>query len=99
MQIHPHSPRMMQNLHQLFTHLHYVSDAGLGRELSEIPANQAKFTPFAHKLCELREFCTKIHPHLFTIFRTINRELQEIGANQPDFAQFTHSSHELCEIH
>ena len=64
---------MTQNLHQLFTHLHYVLDAWPGRELSEIPANQVKFTPFAHKFCELRElhaFHTKIHPHLVHYFQT-----------------------------
>ena len=60
---------MTQNLHQLFTHLHYVSDACPSRELLEIPANQAKFAPFAHKLRELREFHTKIHPHLVHYFQ------------------------------
>ena len=63
---------MMQNSHHLFTHLHYVSDACPGRELSKIPANQAKFTPFTHKFHELRElhaFCTKIHPHLIHYFQ------------------------------
>ena len=62
----------MQNLHHLFTHLPYVSDACHGRELSEIPANQAKFAPFAHRFRELRElraFHTKIHPHLVHYFQ------------------------------
>ena len=37
--------------------------------LVKIPANQAKFTPFAHKSHELREFRTKIHPHLVHYFQ------------------------------
>ena len=71
--IRSHTPQMMQNLHHLFTHLPYVSDACPSRELSEIPVNQAKFTPFAHKFRELhklRAFCTKIHPHLVHYFQT-----------------------------
>ena len=67
--IRSHTPRMMQNSHHLFTH---VSDAYPGRELSEIPANQAKFAPFTHKFRELRELCTfrtKIHPHLIHYFQ------------------------------
>ena len=39
------------------------------RTLCEIPVNQVKFTPFAHKFHELREFCTKIHPHLVHYFQ------------------------------
>ena len=35
-----------------------------GRELSEIPVNQAKFAPFTHKSRELCEIRTKIDPHL-----------------------------------
>ena len=65
--------RMTQNSHHLFTHLPYVPDACPGRELSEIPANQAKFAPFTHKFRELRElctFCAKIHPHLVHYFQT-----------------------------
>ena len=49
--------------------IHYVSDACRGRALSEIPVNQAKFTPFAHKCRELREIGTKIHPHLVHYFQ------------------------------
>ena len=74
--------------------IHYVSDACPGRELSEIPANQVKFTPFAHKF---PEFCTKIHPHLVHYFQ-IDREPQKIGVNQPDFMQFAHSPRELHKI-
>ena len=56
--IRPHTPRMMQNSHQLLTHLHYVSGTGPGRERSEIPANYAKSAQFAHIVCELREIRT-----------------------------------------
>ena len=49
--------------------IHYVSDACPSRALSEIPANQVKFTPFAHKFHELCKFCTKIHPHLVHYFQ------------------------------
>ena len=68
--IRPHTPRMMQNSHHLFTH--YIlcfRCLTIGRKLSEIPANQAKFAPFAHKFCELHEFCTKFHPHLVHYFQ------------------------------
>ena len=30
----------------------------IGRELSEIPANQPDFVHFGHSSCELREICT-----------------------------------------
>ena len=64
----PHSLRIMQNLHQLLTY--YIlcfRCLTSGRELSKIPANQAKFTQFAHISCELHEFCafhSKIHSYL-----------------------------------
>ena len=50
-----------------------------GRELPNIPANQAKFAEFAHtscELCEFHAFCTKINPHLVHFYRplTIDRE-------------------------
>ena len=66
----PQTPRMTQNSHHLFTHyilcFKCLTDS---RELSEIPVNQAKFAPFAHKFHKLREFCTKIHPHLVHYFQ------------------------------
>ena len=55
--IHPHTPRMTQNSHQLLTHLHYVSGTCPGRELSGIPvnhANSAQFTHIVRELCEIR---------------------------------------------
>ena len=61
---------MTPNSHHLFTH--YIlcfRCLTIGRELSEIPANQAKFAPFAHKFHELCAFCTKIHPHLVHYFQ------------------------------
>ena len=72
--IHPHSPRMTQNLHNLLAH-YIVCFRCLtsGRELPKIPANQAKFTQFAHTSRELRElhaFRTKIHPNLVHYFQT-----------------------------
>ena len=68
--IHPQILRMMQNLHNLFTH--YIlcfRCLTSGGELSEIPANQARFAPFTHKSHELCEICTKIHPHLVHYFQ------------------------------
>ena len=65
--IRPQMPRIMRNLHQLLTHLYYVSEACPGRELPKIPANQAKFAQFTHRSQELRElhaFCAKLHPYL-----------------------------------
>ena len=56
--IHPQFPRITRNLHQLLTHLHYVSGTCPGRELSEIPANCANSAQFAHIVCELREIRT-----------------------------------------
>ena len=42
-----------------FIHYHYTFRClTSSRELSEIPANQAKFTPFAHKSHELCKICT-----------------------------------------
>ena len=66
--VHTHSPRITRNSHHLLTH-YIVCFRCLtsGRELPKIPANQAKFTQFAHrsrKLCEFHAFCIKIHPHL-----------------------------------
>ena len=55
----PQTPRMTQNLHHLFTH--YIlcfRCLTIGRELSEISANQADFTRFTHRCRELREICT-----------------------------------------
>ena len=72
--IHPQTPRMIQNLHHLLTH--YIlcfRCLTIGRELSEIPANQAEFAQFAHRSHELRKlraFCTKIYPHLVHYFQT-----------------------------
>ena len=54
------------------SHLPYVLDACPGKELSEIPANQAKFASFTHKFHELRKLCvfrTKIHSHLVHYFQ------------------------------
>ena len=67
--IRPHTPQMMPNSHPLFTH--YIlcfRCLTIGRELSEIPANQAKFAPFAHKSRKLREIHTKIHPQPSSLF-------------------------------
>ena len=69
----PHSLRMTQNLHYLFIQYTLSSDTCPGRELSEIPANQAEFVQFTHRSCKLRElhtFRTKIHPHLVHYFQT-----------------------------
>ena len=72
--IHPQLPRIMQNLHHLFTHyILCLRCLTIGRELSKIPANQAEFTQFSHRTRELRELCafrTKIHPHLVHYFQT-----------------------------
>ena len=87
--IRPHHSRMMQNLHHLFTH--YIlcfRCLTIGREPSEIPANQVKFAPFTHKFHELREFCafhTKIHPHLVHYFQ--NR-LQRTPGNWSESTRF-----------
>ena len=45
----------------------------------KIPANQAKFAPFAHKSSELREFCTKIHPHLVHYFQISDHQQRTPG--------------------
>ena len=53
----PHSPRITRNSHKLLTY--YIlcfRCLTSGRELPKIPANQAKFTQFAHISSELREF-------------------------------------------
>ena len=81
----------MQNSHHLFTHLPYVSDACPGRELLEIPANQAKFAPFAHKFHELRSFHTKIHPHLVHYFQTSDHR-QRTPENWSESTRF-------CAVH
>ena len=50
--------RIMQNSHRLST-IHYTFRClTSGRELSEIPANQAKSAPVTHKSHELCEICT-----------------------------------------
>ena len=51
-------PRIMQNSHGLST-IHYTFRClTSGRELSEIPVNQAKSIPFTHKSHELHEIHT-----------------------------------------
>ena len=56
--VRPHTPRITQNSHKLLTHLYYVSEACPSRERSEIPANYANSTQFAHNFHELRKICT-----------------------------------------
>ena len=85
--IRSHTPQMMQNSHHLFTHLPYVSDACPSRELSEIPANQAKFAPFTHKFRELHAFRTKIHPHLVHYFQ-ISSHRQRTPENWSESTRF-----------
>ena len=69
------SPNILAKLHHGLT-IHKINiplRAKLGFSNSpfsvQIPANQAKFAPFAHKSHELHEFCTKIHPHLVHYFQ------------------------------
>ena len=62
--IRPHSLRITRNSHHLLTY--YIlcfRCLTSGRELSRIPANQAKFAQFAqlsHELREFRAFCCKL---------------------------------------
>ena len=106
---------MMQNLHHLFTH--YIlcfRCLTIGRELSEIPVNQVKFAPFAHKFCKLREICTKIHPQSSSLFSEpstensrkleqisqISRSLPTAPANYMKFAESTPISNlEVNPVH
>ena len=95
---------MTQNSHHLFTH--YIlcfRCLTIGRELSEIPANQAKFAPFTHKSCELREICTKIHPQSSSLFSEPSTEnsrkleqINQISRSSPtasaNYAKFTESA-------
>ena len=67
--------------------IHYVSDACPSREPPEIPVNQAKFTPFAHKSHELHEICTKIHPHLVHYFQ-ISDHRQRTPGNWSESTRF-----------
>ena len=63
--IHPHTPRMTQNLHQLLTHLYYImfqapalaENSQEFQRITQIPhnsptasTNYAKFTPFVNPL-------------------------------------------------
>ena len=52
--IRPHSPGITRNSHHLLTLYTIFRCLTSGRELSKIPANQAKFAQFAHLS---REFC------------------------------------------
>ena len=102
--IHPHTLRMMQNLHHLFTH--YIlcfRCLTIGRELSEIPANQAKFAPFTHKFCELCKIRTKIHPQSSSLFSEPSTEnsrklerINQISRSSPtapaNYMKFTESA-------
>ena len=87
---------MMQNSHQLLTHLHYVSGTCPSRELSEIPANYANSPHFTHIVRELHEIRT-IYLH-YVSGTCPGRELSEIPANYANSVQFTHIVHELHEI-
>ena len=69
----PKIPRIMLNSHNLFIRYTLFSDGCPGRELSEIPANQAEFAPFTHrsrKLHKFHAFRTKIHPPIVHYFQT-----------------------------
>ena len=59
--------------------------------LVKIPVNQVKFAPFAHKSCELCEFCTKIHPHLVHYFQ-ISDLRQKTPGNWSESTRF----HTVC---
>ena len=70
------------------------------QRLSEIPANQAKFTSFAHRFhewCKIRTIYLSII--LYVSDACPGRELSEIPANQAKFTPFAHKSGELHEIH
>ena len=75
--------------------------------LAKIPANQAKFTPFACKSHELREFCTKIHPHLVHYFQTSDHrqstpgnysELRRFRVFHPQFPRTMRNSHHSHQV-
>ena len=57
----------------------------------KIPVNQVKFAPLAHKFCELREFRTKIHPHLVHYFH-ISDHRQRTPGNWSESTRF-HAVH------
>ena len=58
--IRPHTPRIMQNSHQLLTHLYYImfQAPAPAEELSGIPENYADSAQFTHIVCELRKIHT-----------------------------------------
>ena len=75
--IRPHTPRMMQNSHQLLTYLHYISDTCPGREPCRIPANYADSARFAHTARESREFRalrTKINTYVIDFQISVHRQ-------------------------
>ena len=91
--VHPHSPRIMRNLHILLTYSTSVSGTCPSREPYRIPANYANSVQFAHTVCEIRT----IYSHYILRFRclTSGRERREIPAK---FARFAPIPHELCEF-
>ena len=63
----------------------------------KIPVHQAKFTPFAHKSCELHKFHTKVHPHLVHYFQ-ISDHRQRTPGNWSESIRF-HTVHpQLLQI-
>ena len=65
--------------------------------LVKIPANQAKFTPFAHKSHKLHKFCTKIHPHLVHYFQ-ISGHQQRTPGNWSESTRFRAVRPQLLRI-
>ena len=63
----------------------------------KIPANQAKFTPFAHKFHELCKFHTKIHPHLVHYFQ-ISDHRQRTPGNWSESTRFCPVCQQLPQI-
>ena len=60
--------RIMQNSHRLST-IHYTFRClTISRELSEIPVNQVKFVPFAHKYAKFATFANNRQDKLCTSY-------------------------------
>ena len=75
----------------------------MGREISEIPANQAKIAPFTNKSSKLREIHTKIHPQSSSLFSEPSTEnsrklerINQISRSSPtapaNYAKFAESA-------
>ena len=91
--VRPKHPRIMRNSHHLLTpYTLCFRCLTTGRELTKIPANQAKFAQFAHTSRELRELCTFAQKFIHNLVHYFQNHLQRTPGNWSESTRF----HTVC---